>query len=333
MFPSTIYVHSQFVGKLSLIENITNDFKELVRKSIESEPYKKLRKQINKLARDNSPTVFLSNIGMIADELDKELLSQQLISCKTQADNFIQAVYNQDHRFNTDNFSTRIHSRFTRMHSMLRSFLKHGNKPLVEFDIIAAQMAIVSVVTKRYCEDFFGKKKGMKRTEETTKKLVNYKKELESFNKLVNDGTIYEKLGGLVGLKDRKDCKVATFGCIFANSNNKYKLMPDVKKIHKAMSELYPSVCEVMYIIKQSDYKNYSQCMQCEERGIITEILSTLGKKEFKITIHDAILVTAENIREKKKIIKDIIFKGLDGVGRLKTNNVEDCLSLNYKTM
>ena len=265
----------------------------------------------------------------IFQRLDSELLASQIHAYEYQARNFIDAVYKKRACFKTDQFSGRIHSKFTNMCGFLRSYLKHEGEFLVEYDVKAAQMGSVLVNTLNMCKSLIECEDV---TYDTLRKIKNKDAELTKFGELVKDGSIYNVLGKAAGISDRNEAKVATYTYIFANSNNKVTLSYEARKIAEAVEKLFPAIAECMYILKSKHYSCYAQHMQSHEKHVISKILDAIPDSAFKITIHDAILLSASQHEDLAPIIAEVIEKEFLGFAALKVNSVRSAYKWKFNS-
>lgn len=241
---------------------------------------------------------------------DNQLREQQLKSYKEIAYNLIQATYYQDHKMKCDFFSDRIHTRFSRMKSILRNTLQYNGNYLIELDIQSSQLVMFGEIIKNIGNAI---QSNMYSYYEGDADCINFgtlDKELDAFSKVL-DNDIYIQISKFVfGHVDRAKGKMLAFNTIFDNTerNMKYEQHNKTKmKTLQFFQTRFPNMFKIMNIIKRDNYKNFVKNTQKLERNIITDILKKLKKDTIKISIHDAILI--EDNETNKQLIKDEILQ------------------------
>ena len=111
-------------------------------------------------------------------------------------------------------------------------------------------------------------------------------------------------MGIVLNCENRTGFKQSFFAGIFFSKNSKRKTA-----IKKAFEELFPTVANAIYSIKQNDYTEFPVKLQKLEASVIIKVLARLNKMGIKaLSIHDSIVVNSE---AALKIAEELILNEL----------------------
>jgi hypothetical protein len=190
--------------------------------------------------------------------------------------------------------NTRIYTNLTSLRREYRQFLLLEGKPIFQSDLINSQIVFSIPVIEGRIKEFAGRK------------LKVLPEDFELYKQLAQDGktyeTIAEKMGIVLNCENRTAFKQSFFAGIFFSKNSKRKTA-----IKKAFEELFPTVANALYSLKQNDYTEFPVKLQKLEASVIIKVLARLNKMGIKaLSIHDSIVVNSE---AALKIAEELILK------------------------
>jgi hypothetical protein len=194
-------------------------------------------------------------------------------------------VYIKCHDKSYLNWTERLFHPVTNMSRHLRKYLRYKGEPLVNVDIRACQVCLLSILYDN-----------------------NDPLDIEEKSKFVSyvcDKDLYVEISEGLNI-DREKSKNTVFKLMFAKNYSQKGV------IYERFKLLFPRLTNIIYNIKRKEgYKRVSQIMQRTEskimiRGALDHIIEKCGIAAF--SIHDSILCPKENAQEVKDIISDFFF-------------------------
>lgn len=336
------------ISKFKLIAKIL-EYKK--KKERSSGTLKKMRKLFNsKLKVDYEAALKYINDEFLS-RIEEEGIEKATLKLRTWHYSVLM-LQNQEFYFNVDDTSGRLHTNLSNMKRELRNFITYEGKQLVSIDIKNCQPLLTSILfnplfyreEKAESEIFMLKdigkvkkmvKKAEKALEEVRRMVIGNKQEREGYNsmlvenheaayyqeferyqKICEQGRIYEYLQTHLKLKKRKrpitrDLVKTLVLKILYSSDYYLKLGQDEKK--EAFIQLFPTVYYVFTKFKEHEKRLLAVLMQAIEAKLILEVIAPRLLRELPdvpfFTIHDSIVCIKGYEEAVANIIKEEVRK------------------------
>ena len=221
----------------------------------------------------------------------------------------LSAINDGELYFRKNKTNGRIDTNLTSLKSEYKQFIVGGSK-LNQIDIVNSQPFILSLYLNSLTPSYVGEK------------VDN--RELRKYTKWTSDGIFYEMMireyftisGKLL---ERDEVKNMMF-CVFYSKNGSYR------KEKNMFKTIFPSLMEYIEREKNNKHNEFSIKLQKLESGICMDIISQrLDKENIKyFTIHDAWLVSDENLIKTENIILEEFTNKYNYTPKLKIDKIKN---------
>lgn len=247
---------------------------------------------------NNEITIDIKEANKILETIDYDDEVTKLKSYKAS----IHSIINKAYFFQCDK-NLRFYSPFTNLPKILRSAIRVNGEKLIGIDVSNTQPFLLSHLADDIFLEKIVAKNIIKVDRERFLKLIKLLRskpyDLIEFKRIVESGKIYESLIGINGIENREVVKEFLLKII--NDKGKSKDL-DKERIRNAFSKKYPTIYELIEVIKSVNYKNMStvlMSMEASEFVIWFPQNFYYDEKNKNIplfTIHDCFLTTESNI-------------------------------------